>query len=81
MNINDKVKVQPCRLPVQLTPFGADIWNKRWDGLNIPSAYTQQKVTPFDYIELQLWDAMNVFGPHMRMGSDVPFVDCQMEIM
>lgn len=74
MNLNDKVKVQ-------LTAFGADIWNKRWDGLNIPSKYTQPKVQPLDYIELQLWDAMYVFGPHMRMGFDVTFVDCQMEIM
>lgn len=74
MNINDKVRVQ-------LTPFGADIWKKRYDGLNIPVEYIPAAVEPFSFIETQLWDAMNVFGPYMRMGSDVPFVDCQMEIM
>lgn len=74
MNINDKVKVQ-------LTPFGADIWNKRYDGLNIPVKYLPTKVKSGDFIEPQLWDAMNVFGPHIHLGGDVPFVDCQMEIM
>lgn len=74
MNINDKVKVQ-------LTAFGADIWNKRYDGMNIPEEYVPAKVKPLDHIEVQLWDAMHVFGPIMRLGSDVPFVDCQMEIM
>ena len=74
MNINDKVKVQ-------LTPFGADIWNKRYDGLNIPAEYMPTAVEPFSFLETQLWDAMNVFGPHIHLGGDVPFVDCQMEIM
>jgi hypothetical protein len=74
MNINDKVKVQ-------LTPFGADIWNKQYDSLKIPADYIPTKVKPLDYIETQLWDAMNVFGPHIGLGKDVPFVDCQMEIM
>lgn len=74
MNINDKVKVQ-------LTVFGADIWNKRYDGLNIPAEYIPTKVEPFSFIETQLWDAMNVFGLHIGLGKDVPFVDCQMEIM
>lgn len=74
MNINDKVRVQ-------LTPFGADIWNKRYDGLNIPAEYIPAKVKPGDFIETQLWDAMAVFGPHIGLGKDVPFIDCQMEIM
>lgn len=74
MNINDKVKVQ-------LTPFGADIWNKRYDGLNIPAEYIPSAVEPFSFIETQLWDAMKVFGPHIGLGKDAPFVDCQMEIM
>lgn len=74
MNINDKVKVQ-------LTPFGADIWNKPYDGLNIPAKYIPAAVEPFSFIEIQLWDAMHVFGPHMLNGCAVPFVNCQMEIM
>lgn len=74
MNINDKVKVR-------LTAFGADIWNKRYYGLNIPAEYIPTKVKPLDFLEVQLWDAMHVFGPHIGLGSDAPFVDCQMEIM
>lgn len=66
MNINDKVKVQ-------LTPFGADIWNKQYDGLNIPVEYIPAVVEPFSFIETQLWDAMNVFGPHIGLCKDVPF--------
>lgn len=74
MNINDKVRVQ-------LTPFGASIWNIQYYGLNIPVEYIPAAVEPFSFIETQLWYAMNVFGPHIGLGKDVPFVDCQMEIM
>lgn len=34
-----------------------------------------------DKVKVQLWHAMNIFGPHIHIGGDVPFVDCQMEIM
>lgn len=81
MNINDKVKVQPCRLPVQLTPFGADIWNKRYYGLNIPAEHLPADVEPFSFIETQLWVVMEVFGRHIHFGGENTFVDCQMEIM
>lgn len=74
MNINDKVKVQP-------TPFGADIWNKRHDGLNIPAKYIPASVEPFSFIEPQLLDAMHVFGPHIHLGGENTFVDCQMGIV
>ena len=74
MNINDKVKVQ-------LTAFGADLWNKQYDNLKIPVEYLPAKVATLDYIETQLWDLMAVFGPHIGLGRDVPFVACQMEIM
>ena len=74
MNINDKVKVQ-------LTAFGADIWNKRYGGLNISAEYIPANVKPGDFLETQLWDAMNVFGPHIHLGGENTFVDCQMEIM
>lgn len=70
-NVNELVKVK-------LTDVGKDIFYHRWDSLNemckevvIEPRYP--KVDEEGFTEFQLWDLMNIYGPHLRMGCNVPF--------
>ena len=31
-------------------------------------------------LKIQLWDAAHIFGPHLSLGFDIPFVDSYFDI-
>lgn len=69
-NINYTIKVK-------LTPFGEEVYSHRLDYLNAilinkgikPIEPTQLKKDSDGFAEFQLWDFMNIFGEHFRMGQ------------
>jgi hypothetical protein len=64
-NINDDVRVK-------LNENGWDIHKKYW----LPYCsgnYTPPKADADGYVKFQLWDFMNIYGPHMVMGLPIPF--------
>jgi hypothetical protein len=74
LNMNDQVRVT-------LTTYGAQVWNARYDGINIPAEHLPAPCAPGDEVKTQLWDLMQVFGPGIHMGmSEVPFLKNEIEV-
>jgi len=63
-----------------LTKAGAAVWNKRFDDLAGYALKLPPKSKEGDKVTAQLHDVMHVFGPDMRMGGDVPFLDLSLDI-
>lgn len=67
INLNARVKVG-------LTEHGYKIYNQHLEQFN-------QKASIEQYHVFQLWDLMNVFGSHLYMGCEIPFVMNTLEII
>lgn len=69
-NVNDKVRVR-------LTDYGRQCLADNYHRLSVSARVpiSAPNPTPDDegWTEWQLWTLMQEFGPHMRMGSAVPF--------
>lgn len=79
MNLNDTVWVQ-------LTTFGFVVLCERWanvPGLNMTIADVKNHHRMKNgWYEFQLWDLMNLFGPHMKMGfNDMPIKNNRIEFV
>lgn len=64
ININENINVR-------LTPQGQELIRKHYATYNVtwhPNAD--------GWYKFQLWDLMNIFGPHLYAGCRVPFEDC-----
>ena len=73
-NVNELVKVK-------LTDVGKDIFYHQFDELNVMCKEVvieprYPKVDADGFTEFQLWDLMNTYGPHLKVGCNVPFEDC-----
>lgn len=74
INMNEKVKVK-------LTDHGKDIYYHQYDELNERIKCrcgkllepVMPKVDADGYTSFQLWHLMQLYGPHIRMGSPIPF--------
>lgn len=74
ININDKVKVK-------LTELGKHIYLHQFDGLNEqitrnggkPIVPNLPKTDADGYTTFQLWNLMEIYGPHMHLGCLIPF--------
>lgn len=73
-NINDHVKVK-------LNDFGKTIYYHQFDRFNdmcgkimIEPKYPE--VDEEGFTEMQLWQLMNIYGPHLANGCNVPFEGC-----
>lgn len=67
INLNDRVKVK-------LTDYGKEIYRNQWISLN--ECYGREIVKVHDaeedeegYATFLLWDFMNIYGEHIRMGN------------
>ncbi len=69
-NVNDSVWVR-------LTDAGKLIHRREHDEMRkrVPSIgrYQPPKSHPGGYSKFQLWELMQIFGPHISIGSEVPF--------
>lgn len=65
---------------VVLTEIGAEIWNARYAGYKHYGIKLPEPVEAGATVKTQLWDAMYIFGPHMYMGNEAPFVGLSMDI-
>jgi hypothetical protein len=64
-NLNDRVRVT-------LTDAGKKVWVAYHVGLRVETPALRRDRT----IEMPLWELMQIFGPHLRIGfHDLPFVD------
>jgi hypothetical protein len=80
-NVNESVRVK-------LTDEGRAILRRNHDELYamLPShvrqeyPYTPPKENMWGYVEFQMWQLMKEFGPHISMGSLVPF-ETEIEII
>ena len=65
VNLNEIIKVK-------FTDYGRDIYYHRFDDLIARGALclnpSYPKVDEDGYSEIQLWEFMQIFGPHIRMG-------------
>lgn len=74
INLNDKVKVK-------LTDHGKDIYYHQYDELNeklkpYGCKFLEPRMPDVDadgYTTFQLWQLMNLYGPHIHMTSPLPF--------
>lgn len=74
ININAHVRAK-------LTTLGAAAYNSHYQKRGIPTRFWQV-MKEGDTVELPLWDAMHIFGPHLFMGSPVvPFQDNSIEFV
>lgn len=67
---------------VTLSEFGARTLNNYWARLyeHFPVGMEPRKVyAAGERLETQLWDLMNIFGPVMKMGFEVPFKPLEIE--
>ena len=71
MNINDQVKVVS-------TARGAEIYNEWYSQFKY---YKPETKYVGDEIKESLWHIMQVFGPGICMGCQVPFINCEMEVL
>jgi len=73
-NINDHVKVK-------LTDLGKDIYLHQYDRINkVYSNYSKTILTPSNpkvdkdgYTDFQLWELMQLYGPHLYCGAEQLF--------
>ena len=71
-NINYPVKVR-------LTKFGKELHKKNWEdfwnsiGRLDDFPYTPPKTDPDGYIECEMWELMEKFGPYCGLGKELPF--------
>lgn len=68
VNLNDTITVN-------LSERGARILNEYFNQFDIVKNYKEG-----DIFKTQLWDLMNIFGPYMVMGFDIPFESCWLKI-
>lgn len=69
INMNDYVLIK-------LRPAGVEILRRDEERIraDVPSYHaTQFTEGPDGYTKMQLWAVMEMFGPHIHMGFDVPF--------
>lgn len=74
INLNEHVKVK-------LNDRGKDIFYHQYDDLNLFIKVQGGKliepcmpeVDADGYTSIQLWELMNIFGPHIGMGLPIPF--------
>lgn len=67
INLNDT-------FDVELTAFGAKVYNEHY--LEYPATCRPATVTAGARMVLQLWNLMQVFGPHLYVGAtEMPFKD------
>lgn len=59
-NINDEVRIK-------LTELGEKLYTEKY------SKHYFAKKDENGYIEIQLWQVMSIFGPHMYNSGDLPF--------
>lgn len=76
-NINDIVKVKLTDLGVSIllekhNDFNDFMWEK---GIRRASEFKEFEVKRDEegYTSFQLWDLMNIFGPYLTLGTDIPF--------
>jgi hypothetical protein len=72
-NINDRVRVK-------LTDLGRKIHRENWEPIVAPRAYHPRDEDKDGWSEWQMWELMNMFGPHLANGSPVPF-ETEIEIV
>jgi len=65
---------------VKLTKFGAEIYKKWEDGYKHP-AIKRKNLKPGDTLRDQLWSLFQVFGPHLSLGSESPFINSEIRIV
>ncbi|MBL4769355.1 MAG: hypothetical protein JKY94_16905 [Rhodobacteraceae bacterium] len=64
-----------ARVGFTLTPSGVELWKQHWTRLGLlglPEKFSKGKEIPKS---LQLWEAMQIFGPGCLMGADPAFAD------
>ena len=77
INLNDTIRIQ------LLSEKGADAYNRSFDMVRsvFPQyAHEYPRRAPGDFVELQLWDAMQIFGPHINAGGISP-ISCEIRIL
>lgn len=70
ININQMVTVK-------LTAYGASKYSEYLDSFN----KLRPNLKEGDILRTQLWDLMHIFGSHIYLGMQAPFVDCEIEIL
>jgi hypothetical protein len=66
-NVNETVRVR-------LTDRGRDILRAYWAESTLPGREPYSpRISDDGWYDTQLWNVMHVFGPHVRLGFDVPF--------
>ena len=70
LNINENIKAK-------LNDTGIQILKSRHDQLVKSTGYNQPFTLPSTdsdgYSIFQLWTFMQIFGPHLHLGSEIPF--------
>lgn len=73
INLNDTVAVR-------LKPRGREILKRHWQSVAVASGRAVEEVLDGvckgwrsdDPVDMQLWNVMEYFGPHMHNGCDLP---------
>ncbi len=60
-------------ITLQLNEKGVKIYKDVYFGSVTPGLKGRE-------LKLQLWDAANIFGPHLSLGFDMPFEDANFEL-
>lgn len=71
LNLNDNIKVK-------LTDYGIHVYYHQYDvliGLGAPLKRCYPTVDEEGYTDFQVWDFMNLYGPHMKLGDSKQIIE------
>lgn len=69
-NLNESIKVKLKESGYQIL---ADSFNKTLTYSKYSVQYFKNKVDKDGYYRIQVWEFMQIFGPHIRLGMNPPF--------
>jgi len=64
---------------VTLTETGAKVMNEYYESIRHPLVVNKVYKSG-DEVSTELWHVMKIFGEHLYLGCDVPFIDNVIEI-
>lgn len=73
LNLNDVAEVT-------LTKFGARTYNEWEESFRLPP-YNKREFKEGDTLRDQLWHLFQVFGPHLSLGCQAPFLNCEVRLV
>lgn len=62
---------------VELTDVGLQVYRLHYQGLGLDSSPYEEKYIKNSMLTTELWHIMEIFGPHIYQGCEVPFKNNQ----